>query len=269
MKKITILLLCLALTASLLCACSGQNGTTTETTIAPTEASTAPQILTGEALNEALTTGMATLDGDITLTQEVIVYNSVLEGNGHHITGPAYVEGQVETENALTVTGGTVQNVSVSGAFRGIGDNSKYGVASDVRLKNVNVDSQTYTLNFGYGTGDSNLYVEDSSLYGWSSYTRFNEAIFTNCTFGYDSTGEYGNLRPYIKTTLIGCKFEGLTAEDGTVKPFGIRFKAESSGISLMLEDCYVGDTLITEENVNDLLGLDLQGNTLTIHNTN
>lgn len=281
MKKTISLMLCLVLAATLLCACDEKAqpvqttaAPTTQATEAPTteatEAPTQPQLLTEEAVQEALdTTSVARLNGDIELTKQIVVMNGLLDGNGFKVTGPTYVENDPETENAITVMGGTVQNISVSGAYRGIGDSSSFRVTNDVRLNSVYVDSQTYTLNFGYGNGTANLYVENSILKGWTSYTKFGEAIFTNCTFGWDTQGQNGNLRPYINTTLIGCHFEGLEAEDGTVTPFGIRFKQGSDGIQLVLEDCYVGDTLITEENVSDLLGLDLQGNQLMVRNTN
>ena len=277
MKKLMTILLCLAMAAGLWgCGETAAPEATAapETTEAPTEAptteATKPQILTEAALTEALnTTGFATLDGDITLTREVLVGKGMLDGNGHAVVGAAYAEGQTETENAVTVTGGTVQNLSITGDYRCIGDNADNRVSGDVRLKDVTVDGPTYALNFGYGTGSTNLYVEDSTLLGWSSYTKFQEAIFTNCTFGWDSTGSNGNLRPYIDTTLIGCHFEGKTEEDGTVTPFNIKFKQGSDGIILTLEDCYVGETLITEENAADLLGLDLQGNVLRCTNSN
>lgn len=280
MKKVISMILCLVLTATLLCACDKKSpeetnaapvtqAPTVETTEA-TEAPTQPQILTEEAVQEALdTTSIARLNGDIALTKQIVVMNGLLDGNGFQVTGPEHVENDPETENAITVMGGTVQNISVSGAYRGIGDSSSFRVASDVRLNTVYVDSQSYTLNFGYGNGVANLYVENSTLKGWTSYTKFGEAIFTDCTFGWDTQGVNGNLRPYINTTLIGCHFEGKETEDGMAVPFNIHFKSGSDGITLMLEDCYVGDTLITEENVKDLLSLDLQGNRLIINNTN
>ena len=273
MKKISVFVLCFFLLSAALCACS-QGQTPAVTEAVTTEATTLPPetkalIDTEAALTEALqTTGMAVLDGDIALTQQVVVRGGYLDGNGHSVTGPTYVEGTVETENAVTVMGGTVKNISISGAYRGIGDSSAYRVNADVHLNNIWVDSQSYTLNFGYGTGSTNLYVDNSTLLGWSSYTKFREAFFTDCTFGWDTTGDSGNLRPYINTTLTGCKFEGKVNADGSVTPFNIKFKSGSSGILLVLEDCYVGDTLITEENVSQLLGLDLQGNTLSIRNS-
>lgn len=274
MKKILSILLAVALMAAL-CACGQEQKpaeTTAPATQAPTEApteATQPQILTEEALAEALaTTYAATLDGDISLTQEVLVGQGTLDGNGYTLTGPTRVEGKPETENAITVTGGTVRNVKVVGAYRGIGDSSAHRVNGNVRLNNVDVDSQVYVLNFGYGNSANGMYVEDSTLKGWTSYTKFVETIFTNCTFGWDSTGANGNLRPYNDTELVGCRFENKVEADGTVVPFNIKFKDGSDGVLLTLVDCYVGDTLITQENADQLLGLALYGNTLQIRNT-
>ena len=71
-----------------LCACS-QGQTPAVTEAVTTEATTLPPetkalIDTEAALTEALqTTGMAVLDGDIALTQQVVVRGGYLDGNGH------------------------------------------------------------------------------------------------------------------------------------------------------------------------------------------
>ena len=66
----------------------------------------------------------------------------------------------------------------------------------------------------------------------------------------------------------MGCKFEGLAKDDGTVVPFGINFKNGTDGVVLTLENCYVGDTLITQENLNELLKVNLAGNIIQVRNS-
>lgn len=268
MKKYGLKVICLLLAMLLLCGC-GNTGTD-----AGTEApqATEPQVqaaTTEEELKTALeTSGRAQLGADLQLTGEVLVNGKILEGGGYTLTGPKYTEGTVESENGITVTGGTVENVIVKGDYRCIGDRKGQGANSDVRLKNVTVDGDTYALNFGYGNGQASLYVENSTLRGWSSYTKFQQALFTNCTFTWSESGAQGNLRPYINTTLVGCRFEGKTEADGTVTPFNLSFRSGTDGIMLTLEDCYVGDTLITQENINDLLEVTAQGNTILVRNS-
>ena len=268
--------LCLVLVlAALLCGCGKADTGTTEKAPATEPQATeppAPAAITTEAdLAAALANGgRVALGADLQLTQEILVKGSILDGGRFTVTGPEAKEGVVETENGITVAGGTVENVTIKGKYRAIGDRKDAGANSDVRLKNVKVDgADSYALNFGYGNGSAGLYVDDSTLCGWSSYTKFQQAIFTNCTFGYSENGNQGNLRPYINTTLVGCKFEGRTEADGTVTPFNISFKNGTDGIMLTLEDCYVGDTLITQENVSELLKVNLAGNTIVVHNTN
>lgn len=249
----------------LLCGCGQAAPGETETAQA-----TEPAITTEDALNAALeNSGRVSLGGDIALTSEVMVKGHVFDGGGYTLTGPQYVEGNAATENAITMTGGTVENVTVKGAYRGIGDKSGYGASSDIRINNVTVDSDTYVLNFGYGNGQASMYVTGSTLLGWTSYTKFSEAQFTDCIFGWCESGANGNLRPYINTTLTNCKFEGKTEADGTVTPFNISFKNGTDGILLVLEDCYVGDTLITQENIGDLLNINLAGNRIEVRNGN
>ena len=260
MKKCVKILALLMAAMLLLAGCGAQNATE------PTDAA----IMTEEELTAALAdSGRITLGADIALTGEVLLNGQVFNGGGYTLTGPAYAEGNELSENAITLTAGTVENVVVKGAYRGIGDRKGYGASGDIRINNVVVDSDTYVLNFGNGDGQGKLFVSGSTLLGWTSYTKFAEAQFTDCTFGWCESGQNGNLRPYINTTLIGCKFEGRTEADGTVTPFNISFKNGTDGILLVLEDCYVGDTLITQDNLTQLLAVNLAGNQIVVRNSN
>lgn len=273
MKKIISILLAAMLLMSL-AACTEPAPTPTEpATTPPTEPETTvptePAIDTPEALQTALEQGGAVkLEADLDVTESVVVYGGEFDGGGHTITGPQYEEGNVRTENTLTVVSGIVRDVTLTGKYRCIGDTSANRRVGEVRLYNVTVDGETYALNFGYGKNEEKLIAEGCHLYGWSSYTGFSEALFTDCTFGWDSTGSQGNLRPYINTTLIGCRFEGKTDADGNTVPFNIHFKANSDGIVLTLENCYVGDTLITEENLHQLLSVSQEGNRILVYNS-
>ncbi len=274
MRKIFCLILTLLLVLSL--AACGETvpeqtePETTETTAAPeTTEATEPAIDTPQALIDALATGgLVTLEADVTMEESPVVYGGEFQGGGHTITGPTYIKDNVATENGLTVVAGTVRDVTITGAYRCIGDSSDHRRIGEVRLYNVTVDGDTYALNFGYGKTEDKLIAEGCSFYGWSSYTGFSEALFTDCTFGWDSTGSQANLRPYINTTLVGCHFEGRTDEDGNTVPFNILFKSGSDGVTLTLEDCYVGDTLITEDNLHELLNVSEEGNRILIYNT-
>lgn len=268
MLKVFSVLLALTL---LLCGCNGAaNGGTEGTQATEPQATEPTAITTEEDLKAALEAGgRVTLGADLQLTGEVVVAGTILDGGGYTITGPAYDENVETTQNAITVTGGTVENVTVIGKYRAIGDRKGMGANSDVRLKNVTVDGgDSYALNFGYGNGQASLFVDDSTLCGWSSYIKFQQAIFTNCTFGWSADGSNGTLRPYIDTTLIGCHFEGKVNADGTVTPFNISFKSSTEGVTLILEDCYVGDTLITAENMNELLKVTAHSNIVQVRNT-
>ena len=245
----------------LLCAC-GQKPA--EDTTAPTAAA----VTTEEALKAALEDGgRVALGGDIALSAAVVLRGHLFDGGGYTLTGPEYVENNVSTENGITIVSGSVENVTIKGAYRGIGDNKENGVSGDIRIKNVAVDSDIYALNFGYGSGMTGMFVTGSTFNGWTSYTKLAEAKFTECTFGWSESGAQGTLRPYINTTLTDCTFVSKTDADGTVTPFNISFKSGSTGISLMLENCYVGETLITQENINELLNVNLEGNTIDIRN--
>lgn len=272
MRKITCLILTALLMLSMAaCGAAPAEPETTVTTAAPTETTeaTAPPIDNAQALIDALAVGgIVELEADVTLEESAVVYGGEFHGNGHTITGPAYVEGSVATQTGLSVVAGIVRDVTITGAYRCIGDSEENRRSGEVRLYNVTVDGTSYALNFGYGKNEEKLIAEGCHFYGWSSYTGFSEALFTDCTFGWDSTGSQGNLRPYINTTLIGCRFEGKTDADGNPVPFNIHFKPGSDGITLVLEDCYVGDTLVTEDNLHELLSVSQEGNRILVFNS-
>ena len=272
-KSLSLILAALLLLSMAACGETAPEQTEPATTQAIDEPAltetTAPAIDTAQALLDALQTGEdVDLAADVTLEESAVVVGGEFRGNGYTITSPAYVEGNVNTENGLTVMAGTVRDVTILGGYRCIGDSEICPRYGNVRLYNVTVDGDGYALNFGYGKNQDKLIAEGCHFYGWSSYTGFSEALFTDCTFGWDSTGSQGNLRPYINTTLIGCRFEGKTDESGNAVPFNIHFKAGSDGITLTLEDCYVGDTLITEENLHTLLSVSQEGNRILVFNT-
>ena len=52
------------------------------------------------------------------------------------------------------------------------------------------------------------------------------------------------------------------------MSPFGITFKSSIEGVTLVLEDCYVGDTLITQENINELLNVQAYNNVIRVQNS-
>lgn len=164
-----------------------------------------------------------------------------IDGAGHTLT----VNGANSTWDCGVYTkGGTIQNLTVNGAFRGIFTG---GISSDLVLDNVIVDKVCYTFNAdGKTVSAYKLIATNSTFNGWTSYSNiFSGVSFTNCQFG-KGTGsyEYAYCRPYCATTFTNCVFaEG--------------YEFDSTETTSTFVNCYVGDTLITAENVVALLGAD------------
>lgn len=272
MKKNLALLLALLIAVSLL-GCTGapaaQTSEPTETTeVTETTESTVALVDTEEKLRNALETSPdVKLDASLTLQKTAVMHAGEFDGQGNTLTGPVYVEDSVDTENGIAMQSGKLKNITIKDAYRCLGDTKAAPQMGNIELENVTVDGSTYALNFGQGSFSHKLNAEECKFYGWSSYTGFSNATFTDCTFGWDSTGSNGNLRPYIDTVLTGCKFEGKVEADGSVTPFGIKLRDNISGISITLENCYVGDTLITEENAEELLDIAMFNNNLYVLN--
>ncbi|MDD6778920.1 MAG: hypothetical protein PUD91_07835 [Bacteroidales bacterium] len=161
----------------------------------------------------------------------------VIDGNGYELA----VSGAWGTwDCAIHTKGGTIKNLTISGAFRGI---FTWGLTEDLVVDNVVINPGAYTFNADSSGGRSVTFT-NSTLNGWTSYTSgFSSFSFINCKFG--SNGYYAYLRPYSPTTLTNCTFS-----------VGYELDARCTD-GIVLKNCKVGETLITADNITSLLGSD------------
>mgnify|MGYP003299844720 FL=1 len=125
-------------------------------------------------------------------------------------------------------------------------------------------DAETSALYLGYGDGSGSLVAKNSRFGGQTVYNWITQAQFENCTFTWNESGSMGRLLAYANTTLIGCRFEGK--EDGT--KYTLEFPNNVDSCTMILEDCYVGDTLITKDNIKSLLKVIARNNIIEVRNT-
>ena len=122
---------------------------------------------------------------------------------------------------AIYTSGGTIKNFSkVGGAFRGI---FTAGQSSDIYIDNVTIDDVCYTFNSDDGNKQYGVYISNSTLNGWTSYSDVHkEVVFTNCKFGKGTGGyKYEFCRPYCVTTFENCDFaEGYEMEPIAIVTF-------------------------------------------------
>lgn len=274
MKK-SIQLLAIILSLSLLlCSCAGAK---TEQTTEPatqatepvTEATEAAPIDNETALAAALEAqGRVVIDSDMTMTKGVVVKDNILDGGGHTLTPPVYDKEDPNTSAALFISRGTIENVTIKGGHRGIGTTSEHRATGEIRINRVDLDGENCGLYIGNGDSRGALYVENSNLGSQTVFNRVTHAQFTNCTFHWNASGTKGNMTAYSSVTIVGCRFENLVQEDGTVKRYAIAFPSSVEGLTMTLENCYVGDTLITEDNINQLLKVNPRDNIIQVRNT-
>ena len=161
---------------------------------------------------------------------------STLDGNGKTLT----VNNANSTwDCAVNPKSGTIKNLTINGAFRGIFMGSAEG---DVYIDNVIIDKVCYTFNSDGGSKEYGVYISNSTLNGWTSCSDVHkEVIFTNCQFGKGTGGyQYAFCRPYNYTEFIGCNFE----EGFVVDPIG----------AVVFENCTINGVAITAENVSQLV---------------
>ena len=161
------------------------------------------------------------------------------DGNGHTLT----VNNANSTwDSVISTTGGTIKDVTVSGAMRGI---FMPGASADLIIDNVTFENVIYTFNSDAGSEDYSVTVKNSRLNGWTSFSDCHKSVdFENCSFG-EGSG-YKFCRPYNVSTFTNCEF---------VKGFGFDARNE-----VVFVNCYYDGTLITSENVESIFGVQSNG---------
>ena len=146
----------------------------------------------------------------------------------------------------IMTSGGTIQNMSITGVFRGIVIMSP---TEDIIVDNVIMNDPDdygicYTINTAEGNGTHSLYVSNSILNGWCSIgTAVKDVNFTNCTFG---QGLYYNdvfgrlVKPYVDAVFENCDF---------CNKFYIDLSALGEGQKVTLKNCTVNGMKITANN--------------------
>lgn len=264
-KSIRFAALLLALTCLWGCAKTVETSPT-ETT--PTQPEPAP-INTEELLVAALEQeARVMITGDIAMTKGAVVKGNLLDGGGHTLTAPVYDEADIYSACGLFITKGSIENVTVKGGHRGIGTNKENRVSDEVRIKNVELDGENCGLYIAHGDKKSMLYVDNSRLGSQTVFAQVGGANFTNCTFHWNASGTKGNMTAYTNVTISDCHFENLVLDDGTVKLYTLQFPSKYDGLTMTLQDCYVGDTLITPENISSLLNVKPRNSTIQVRNT-
>ena len=125
-----------------------------------------------------------------------------IDGNGYTLT----VTGAGGTwDCAIYTNGGTIKNLTVNGAMRGI---FTAGQSSDLTIDNVVFKNVIYTFNSD-GKMPANpfgVYVSNSIVNGWTSHSDMHtEVVYKDCSFG-EGSG-YAYCRPYGKTAFVNCTF--------------------------------------------------------------
>lgn len=174
-------------------------------------------------------TGTLNISGDNTTLEDV---NYVGQGSGGDIA--------IAVSTGANNTGTTFRNTKVTKAFRGI---QFWKLSGDSLIEGCTLDVAGYTFNIDAVEEGATLTVRNSTLKGWTSYTKgISLVAFENCTFGLN---KYEYLRPYSTTTLTDCQFNSA----------GFQLNAGGeAAYTITLTNCTKNGTAITADNVLSLL---------------
>ena len=189
--------------------------------------------------------GYVVLGSDIATTAPIKVQGT-LNGAGKTIDATA-VDTQTWGNYAIIPNGGTVENMTVLNAWRSIGSTN---TNKDVYIKNVTIDNTTYAIN-GNGSGSASVFVSNSNINGWISYSGVELLSFDDCELGKGNSYD-GYLVVYGNTSFSDCTFEefaiGARKDNGGVV---------AAGDTVSFENCsYItdkGSVKVTAENFEDL----------------
>jgi len=187
-----------------------------------------------------------TLFGDITLSAGETNANSGYAATGVKVSNGAVLDGKGNTLTVndanstwaccVAVTGGTIKNLTVAGAMRGI---FMPGADGDVYIDNVTFKDVVYTFNSDAGNKNYGVYISNCTINGWTSHSDVHkEVVYTNCKFG-EGSG-YAFCRPYGKTDFVGCDFEA-------------GYKIDARG-AVSFDNCTFGGVALTAENLATLV---------------
>ena len=155
------------------------------------------------------------------------VDGDVINGNGYKLISDGSAWGT--WDSVIAITGGTVKNLTVSNAMRGI---FMPGAKDNVVIENVIFDNVIYTFNSDAGSKDYTVTIKNSTINGWTSFSDVHKSVvFENCTFG-EGNG-YAFCRPYnADSKFINCQFsEGF--EIDTTKTKAVFEKCTYAGVQL------------------------------------
>lgn len=185
---------------------------------------------------------------DVILADDVTITENESVSNGYGITGVnqggGIIDGVGNTfgaeiwntwDSAITTSGGTIKNLTVNAAMRGIfvKKNDKM-----VILDNVIIDGTIYTISCDEGD-NGGLEATDCTFNGWTSYAAtLGSAEFINCNFGEGRGNAF--CRPYAPTTFVGCEFEEGFEMDPRAK--------------VTFENCTLNGVALTADNLSTLV---------------
>lgn len=179
---------------------------------------------TADDLSEALVNGgNVVLTENMTATAPLQVNGGTLNGNGNTLDFTGVKTSSWPSAYAVTLNNGgsKVENLTITNAGYAIGSTA---ATEDIYIDNVTTDYVTYAIN-GNGNNTNSVYVTNSHINGWISYSNIKLLSFDNCTLGKGNTG-YAYLVVYGDTTFTGCTFESPFAmcaryQDGAVVAAG------------------------------------------------
>lgn len=172
----------------------------------------------------------------------IVIDGVTFDGDNHTLN---VQDANTTWDCAVYTKGGTIKNLTVTGAFRGI---FMSGANDNLYVENVTLKGTRFTLSTDGGNKEYGLYFKKSGLYGWTSFTSSHkEVIFENCTFGKgegwaeaDNGIDYAFCRPYAETWFRDCDFE-----EG--------FELDTNQAVVHLVNCRLNGVPITSKNITTL----------------
>lgn len=201
----------------------------------------------------------AVAGGDIKMTADMAITESLdfekvtnFDASGKTLSGD--VRGLI-----VGFEGGSIKNLTIKGENKKVGGNSTRGIfndknpsSKDVVINNYTVSGVGYAFNLYAEDGSNiNCYVTNSNIEGWASTNgNFANVYFVGTNFTVGTYFEAGNIwngcvNSYAATTFENCNFE---------EGYKVDWAEKNTNVPVVFKNCTLNGSLITKENVKNLL---------------
>ncbi|MCR5611626.1 MAG: InlB B-repeat-containing protein [Clostridiales bacterium] len=195
----------------------------------------------GSQLPNSYYAGVINLKADGATLENCIIYG----GGGGTWSATVGISGIAAGETVY------LKDCEISGGFRSVFLGSPKG---NVEIDGCTLTPGAYTISVDGASTTTEITVKNSTLKGWTSYSKVKASTFENVTF---VKGNYDYMRPYGDTTFINCTFDSsfkLNVVNGATATLEECYRTNANGESVLVTAANYSDFVSFGNEASDLV---------------